>query len=159
MATEYNTNGLGTLQQYGTRTVDEKRGGIYASKTGVKTAEWTFDYDDLPVGGQSKLELSIPANASIVSTKLEIIAAFTSTSTLTDLLIGLEQADSTAIDVDGLFAGTESTEAAIAIVGNIIDGAGALVGKTVGAAAGELIVAGSVDDLLTGKARVLVEYI
>lgn len=151
--------GLGVLSNYGPREVDQKYGAVYASKNEVKRAEWVFDFDDLPGGGTTNLELSIPAGASIVSASMEVIAAFTSTSTTTDLTIGLEQADGTAIDVDGLISATDATQATIAVVGAIIPGTGALVGFTIGAAAGELVIAGTVDDLLTGKGRVIVEYV
>lgn len=153
-----NTAGRDVLAHYGVRTTDEKFGSLYTSKNEVKRAEWIFDYNDLPDAGATNLELSIPALATIVSAKLDIITAFTSTSTTSDLLIGLQQADGTEIDNDGLVAAAEATQTAIAIVGNLITGAGALIGLTVGAAAGELTIAPSVDDLLTGKGRVIVEY-
>lgn len=158
MSTEYNTNGLGNLQQYGEREVDEKRGGLFASKNNVKTAEWVFDYDDLPTYSLSELEQSIPANATIVSAKLRVLTAFTSTSTTTDLVVGLYQADSTVIDADGLLTAVNLDQAAIAVVGGLVTGTGALVSTTIGAAAGELVVAPTVDDLLTGRAVVTVEY-
>jgi hypothetical protein len=154
-----NTSGRNVLDHYGPRTTTGKFGGVYGSKEPVKTAEWKFDYNDLPGGGVTSLETQIPANARIISAKLEIITAFTSTSTTTDLLIGLEQGDGTAIDVDGLISAAEATQTAIATAGNVIDGAGTLVGATIGAAAGELVVAPNVDDLLTGRGRVLVEYL
>ena len=144
-------------KNYGTRTTEQKYGGRNIQDL-IKTAVWTFDYDDLPVGGASNQDQSIPANSTIVSARLRIVTGFTSTSTTSDLLIGLEQGDGTDIDVDGLVAAAEATQTAIATAGNIITGAGALVGTTIGAAAGELIVAPSVDDLLTGRAELIVEY-
>lgn len=154
-----NTSGRNVLSHYGTRELDKKFGGVYGTKDAVKTAEWIFDYDDLPVGGTDSMSVSIPANARIVSAKFEVITAFTSTSTTTDLTVGLEQADGTAIDADGLLSATDLTQTVIADVGSLTTGTGALVGDTIGAAAGELVVAPNVDDLLTGRARVLVEYI
>lgn len=154
-----NSAGLGVLSNYGPRAVEEKYGGVYISNDEVKRAQWIFDYDDLPVGSTSGLELSIPAGASIVSAKMEVVEAFTSTSTLTDLLIGLEQADGTDIDLDGLIQAAQATQTAIGTVGNIVVGAGALVNASIGAAAGELIVTASAADLLTGKGRVIVEYV
>ena len=154
-----NTAGRNVLDHYGPRTTTGKFGGVYGSKDPIKTIEWTFDYDDLPGGGTTSLESQIPANASIVSAKMEIITAFTSTSTTTDLTVGLEEGDGSAIDVDGLLSATDATQTTIATAGNIISGTGALVGATIGAAAGELVVAPNVADLLTGKARVIVEYL
>lgn len=144
---------------YGPRDVNEKYGGVYTTKDEVKKAVWTFDYDDLPVGGSTNFEQVIPANATIVSANFEVITAFTSTSTTSDLVVGCEQSDGTDIDLDGFLAATELTQATIAVVGARYVGAGALVGLTIGTAAGELYVAPTVDDLLTGKARVTVEYI
>lgn len=150
----------GVTVHYGVRNTNEKFGGQYGSKDEVKRAEWTFDYDDLPAGGDGgNLALAIPANSTIVSAKMYILTGFTSTSTTTDLTVGLEQDDGTVIDADGLIAATEATQTAIATAGNAITGAGALVGVTVGSAAGELVVAPTVADLLTGKARVVVEYV
>jgi len=155
-----NTSGRGVLSHYGPRPIsDKKYGGSYGTKDAVKKAEWVFDYDDLPVGSTSELALSIPANAMIVSARFEVITGFTSTSTTSDLLIGLEQADGTDIDLDGLLSATDLTQTVIANVGSLTVGSGALVGDTIGAAAGQLYVAPSVADLLTGKARVLVEYV
>lgn len=149
----------GVAVHYGRRETTGKYGRL-GNETGVvKTAEWVFDYDDLPDADTTKLGVSIPAYAKIVSAKLEILTAFTSTSTTTDLTVGLQQADGTEVDNDGLLAATDATQTAIATRGNFITGAGALVGTDIGAAAGELVVAPSVDDLLTGKARVIVEYV
>ena len=64
-----------------------------------------------------------------------------------------------AIDADGLVSASEATQTAIGTAGNVVTGAGALVGKTSGATAGEVVVAPTVDDLLTGKARLVVEYV
>ena len=149
----------GVNVHYGARDVDQKYGGEISTKGVVKQAVWTFDYDDLPDASTSSNEIVIPAYAKIVSAKLEILTGFTSTSTTTDLTIGLQQADGTEIDNDGLVTAANATQTTIATRGNLITGSGALVGTDIGAAAGELTVAPSVDDLLTGKARVIVEYI
>lgn len=156
------TNGLGVLTHYGVRTVNQKTGGEICDEV-IKTVQWTFSYNDLPTGAATGLGYSIPANSTILSAKLQIIDAFTSTSTTTDLLVGLEQADGTDIDLDGLITAAQATQTTIAVVNSVIDGASgtpaALVGTTIGAAAGELIVTSSAADLLTGKARLIVQYI
>lgn len=56
-------------------------------------------------------------------------------------------------------AATDATQTTIATAGNVITGAGALVGKSIGSAAGELVVAPNVADLLTGAATLVVEYV
>ena len=49
--------------------------------------------------------------------------------------------------------------ALIAADGDVVNGTGALVGKSIGANPGQLIVDKSADDLLTGKARCVVEFV
>lgn len=148
----------GVANHYGVRNTDGKFGGQLISNGEVKKVEWNIVYNDLPVAGTNNLQYSIPANSTIVSAKLYVGTAWTSTSTTTDLLIGLEQADGTDIDVDGFVSAADATQTTIAIANSVITGTGALVGKTIGAAAGELIVAGSAADLLTGTAKLVVEY-
>jgi len=153
----------GVNSHYGARPVEEKYGGSYTSKDQKKIATWIFDATDLPTGSTTNSEVSIPANATIVSAHFEVITAFTSTSTTTDLLVGLVQSSGTEIDYDGLLTAAHLTQATIQVVGARYSGAdgtaGALVGFTIGTAAGELSVTGSDTDLLTGKARIVVEYI
>ena len=149
----------GVAVHYGPRGTEGKYGRQGVEDGRTKSCEWIFDFDDLPVGQTQTLGASIPANASIVSATLEVLTPFTSTSTTSDLLIGLEEGDSTAIDVDGLISATDATQATIAVDGALIPGTGALVGFTIGAEIGKLIVAPSVDDLTAGKGRVIVEYI
>lgn len=157
-----NATGLGVLTHYGVRVVDSKFGGEQCDEV-IKTVQWTFSYNDLPTGATNHLGYSIPANSTILSAKLQIIDAFTSTSTTTDLTCGLEQADGTDIDVDGFITAAQATQTTIAVVNTIIDGAsgtpGTLIGNTIGTAAGELLVQSSAADLLTGKARLIVQYI
>ena len=149
----------GVANHYGTRTTKNKYGGQESTKMGVvKSAEWHFTYDDLPAALDSNLPQVIPANASIVSATLYVDEAFTSTSTTTDLTVGLEQKDGTDIDIDGLLTAANATQTTIGTAGNVIAGTGALVGVSVGANPGQLIVDSSADDLLTGKARCVVEF-
>ncbi|UOF80645.1 hypothetical protein [Caudoviricetes sp.] len=152
----------GVLNHYGVRTTNQKFGGA-ADDDIIKTVQWTFSYNDLPAGATSNLGYSIPANSTILSAKLQIIDAFTSTSTTTDLNAGLEQADGTDISVSGFITAAQATQTAIAVVNSVIDGASgtpaALIGTTIGTAAGELVVQSSAADLLTGKARLIVQYI
>lgn len=150
----------GVANHYGVRTTTGKYGGQESTCKGiVKSAIWDFDYNTLPAAGTNNLQYVIPANATIVSAKLVVDTAFTSTSTTTDLVIGLYTGAGVAIDADGLIAAAQATQTAIGTAGNVVTGAGDLVGKTIGADAGELVVAGTVDDLLTGSGRIIVEYI
>jgi hypothetical protein len=160
----------GVQVHYGVREINGKFGGVLGTKDGLRTAEWVFDYDDLPAGGTGAIQCVIPAYAKIMDCYLEVLTAFTGSGGVFD--IGLEQADGTEIDDNGLFSGLAL--ASIDARGDIVKANGALapslvsttVGEAVvptavdiGAAAGELKVAGSDTDLLTGAGRVVVEYI
>lgn len=152
------------LNHYGARNTNLKFGGRSLDVEGrQQKAIWRFNYNDLPAGATNNLGISLPANCTIISAKLNIITAFTSTSTTTDLTVGLEQADGTDIDLDGLITAAQATQTTIAVAGSIIDGASgtpaALVGFTIGAAAGELVVTPSVADLTAGRAEMIVEYL
>lgn len=148
---------------YGPRDTNSKFGGELSTKGVIKQVVWTFNYNDLPAGASSNLGQSIPAYAKIVNAYMEILTGFTSTSTTTDLTVGLEQAGGTDIDLDGLITAAQATQTTIATRGNFINGSSgtpaALIGASIGATAGELVVTPSVDDLTAGKARVVVEYI
>jgi hypothetical protein len=150
----------GVANYYGVRTTNGKFGGQQSTKEGVvKSAIWDFDYNDLPNYGSGALHFQLPANATIVSATLYVDVAFTSTSTTTDLDVGLYTAAGVAIDADGLITAANATQTAIGTAGNVITGSGALVGKTIGSSAGELVVAPTVADLLTGAGRIVVEYV
>jgi len=148
----------GVLNHYGVRTTNQKFGGITCPEL-VKTAVWVFNYNDLPDAATDNLGLSIPAYSKILSARFEVLTAFTSTSTTTDLDVGLQTSAGVEIDNDGLLTAAVLTQTAIATRGNFYTGAGALVGASIGANAGELVVTPTANDLLTGKARVIVEYI
>lgn len=150
----------GVTKNYGTRETEGKYGSRVCEDALIKTAIWTFDYDDLPSNGSTNQEQVIPAGSTIVSAKMRIVTAFTSTSTTTDMTVGLRTSGASGedIDDDGLITAANATQTTIATAGNLITGTGALVGVSVGASAGELYVAPNVDDLLTGRAEVIVEY-
>ncbi len=147
------------LQSYGVRTTNQKYGGNIDDDL-VKWAVWTFDYNALPTYGTDNLEFSIPANARIIDARFEVITAFTSTSTTTDLLVGLSTSAGASLGTEAILAATDLTQTTIATAGNVITAAGGtLVGKTIGTTAGELSVTSSAADLLTGRGRVIVRYI
>ena len=150
----------GVLNHYGVRTTSGKFGAQQSTKEGiVKSAVWDFDYTDLPAAGTNGLQFVIPANATIVSAVLYVDVAFTSTSTTTDLAIGLATSAGAEIDLDGLVTAANATQTTIAVENSVITGSGALVGKGIGAAAGELVVTPTASDLLTGKGRIVVQYV
>jgi hypothetical protein len=149
----------GVAVNYGTRETTGQYGAAVNSSDTIRKAQWDFAYNTLPDNGANNLQFVIPANSTIVSARLIIDEAFTSTSTTTDLTIGLQTSGGTEIDNDGLVTAANATQTTIAVANAIITGSGALVGVGIGATAGELVVTPTVDDLLTGKARVIVEYI
>lgn len=152
------------LNHFGPRKTNQKYGGKSLDGDGRRQiARWRFNYDDLPAGATNNLGLTIPANSTILSAKLNIITAFTSTSTTTDLTIGLEKSDGTDIDTDGLITAAQATQTTIAVANSIIDGASgtaaALIGTTIGTDDAELVVTPSVADLTAGRAEMIVEYL
>ncbi len=149
----------GVAQNYGVRTTTGRYGAAQNSSDVVRKAIWDFTYNTLPTAGTNALHFVIPANATIVSAQLVIDTAFTSTSTTTDLTVGLQTSAGSEIDNDGLVTASNADQTAIAVANSVITGSGALVGKGIGATAGELVVASSAADLLTGAGRVIVEYI
>lgn len=144
-----NTAGINVLNHYGPRGKDAKWGGQAKSTGQVKRAEWQFDYSDLPTYGSTNLQFTIPANATIVSSKWITGTAWAGG---TSLNVGLYQGNGTVIDADGLDAAITPTTA-----GAVIDGDGALVGASIGANAGELTVAAT-GTYTAGTATVIVEY-
>lgn len=146
-------------KNFGSRVTNMKYGGNISDKL-YRKAVWDFNYNDLPTNGATNQELVIPAGSTIVSARFRVISAFTSTSTSTDLTVGLRSKNAVGedIDDDGLLTAANLTQATIAVVGSVITGTGALVGFTSGATDGELYVAPTVADLLTGRAQVIVEY-
>ena len=121
----------GVANYYGVRTTNGKFGAEGEDDL-YKWAVWDFDYNDLPTYGSNNLQHVIPANATIVSAELIVDVAFTSTSTTTDLDVGLYTAAGAAIAASGLISASEATQTAIGTAGNVVTGAGSLIGKTIG---------------------------
>jgi len=81
-----NSAGRNVLAHYGTRSVDESHGGSTAGEDGIeRVVEYLFDYDDLPAYGATSLEHVLPAGARVTEATFDVLVAFTSTSTTTDL--------------------------------------------------------------------------
>lgn len=145
-------SGLGVRNHYGPRAIDEKFGGETTTSGNSKECEWIFTYDDLPTYGTGEMEVLIPANAFIKEARIEVLEAMTGTTgTLT---LGFHEQDGTAIDADGIDAAVaQATLVANAWV--VCDGA--LVGASIGSAAGQLV-ATTGGTVTGGKFRVIVEY-
>ena len=137
---------------YGERAVSEKFGGQVSTSGKTKEMSWTFSYDDLPSYGQGKMEVAIPANAIIKAAYIKVKTAFAGG---TSYNFDLYEADGTVIDADGIDSGV--------LVAALSDNAwivcdGALVGATIGSAAGQLTIAAT-GTFTAGEAEVFVEYI
>jgi len=167
-----NTSGRSVLTNYGTRPTDTQYGGETAGESGIlRVAEFVFDYDELPgynaadatapTVNTTSLAQVIPAGAIITSASFEVITAFTSTSTTSDLLVGIMDDDggTTISDLDGLFTAAELTQTVIAVAGGrTVSAAGAVLNTRL-AEAVQISVSPNVDDLLTGRAKLTVAYI
>ncbi len=154
-----NNTGTGSVAHYGPRTTNESFGGSLTNRAGKTTVVYEFDYDDLPSAASIDLDHVYPAGAIILAARFVVITGFTSTSTDTDLTVGIADADggSNVTDVDGIFTATELTQTVIAAAGLTV----AAAGDNIGTAEDEamvLTVTPTVDDLLTGKARIEVDY-
>ena len=151
---EYNQ---GALKHYGPYTEEEQYGAVTRVAGVVKQIVQPITYDNLPAGSTNDQTVPvIPANSFIVSARTYEEVAFDSTSGTTTLDLGLEQADGTDIDLDGLaadFATADDSSAGWTV------GAGALVGDTVGANDAQIVVTPSVSDLTAGKGYAIIEYI
>ena len=142
----------GVASHYEVRTSNNSLGGQESTKEGiVKSAEWSFSYDNLSATLNSNLAQTIPANASIVEAKLYVDTAWIGGTNLT---IGLYTPAGVEIDADGLVAATVT---ATLTANKVVTGAGALVGTTIGANAGQLVAA-TTGTYTAGTARVVVKF-
>lgn len=153
MTVEYHN---GARQHYGPYEVEDKYGAVTRVAGVVKQIVQPISYGDLPAATEDDaIAPVIPANSFIVSARVYEETAFNSTSGTTTVDVGLQETDGTEIDNDGLVVG-------ITADGSGADwtvGAGALVGATIGANPGQVVVTPSVSDLIAGKAYAIVEYI
>jgi hypothetical protein len=145
----------GVAVHYGPRSTTGKYGRAGNDTGLVKTAEWTFNYNDLPVASDDTLGVSLPAYAKIVAARLEVLTPFAGG---TSYNIGLYTSAGVAIDADGIDAAVAT--AAIDARGDVVVCDGALVNGvlSIGDTAGKLTVAAT-GTYTAGKARLVVEYV
>jgi hypothetical protein len=144
----------GVVQHYGPRTTREDFGGRIVQDY-IKTVRWEFSFNRLPAPGTTNIEQVIPAHSSILTARLVVKTAFAGGTSYT---VGLQQADGTEIDNDGLLTAATLGVAALTPRGKTIVGTGALVGTTIGANKGELVVVSS-GTFTAGRAEIIVEYV
>lgn len=156
----YNEDGL--IQRFRSNEASERLGSV-KDFGAYKQLVVDFDYANLPTyttdrdndgtnDGFNGGDVGIDANASIVSAKLIVGTAFVGG---TSYNIGLYEEDGTVIDADGIDAAVAT---AALTAGTVIDCDGALVGETVGAAKGHLVVAAT-GTFTAGTAKLVIEYV
>lgn len=140
---------------YGAREIEDVLGSKYAGSDGINVLSHTFSFDDLPVASLDEANLGLPANCYIESVSLRVITAFAGG---TSYLIGLEEADGSTIDADGI-SGTALVLTEMDAVGDNVACTGALVGLLVGigTAAGKVVVA-ETGTYTAGKAVLEIKY-
>lgn len=158
MGVEYTSAG-GVRKYYGPRDVESKAVAKESSFGELQEVTVEFDYDTLPAptnDGKDAVNNYIPANSLMVAAYLYTSVDFDSTSSTTTIDVGLQKADGTAIDADGI-----DVEVITADGGNVgwVVNDGDLVGASVGADNAYIAVTGSADDLTAGKAKLVVQYI
>lgn len=154
------TAGRGGVQvNYGTRKVDQSHGGETVGEDGIeRVLEYIFDYDELPAYGATSLEAVIPKGARITSATFDVITAFVSASTTTDLDVGLWQDDNGATyDLDGLLTPAQLTQT---VIGTLVrtTGTGAVINGVPLTEACQVYVTPTAADLTAGRARLVVTY-
>ena len=142
----------GVRNYYGPRVVEDLYGGEIKTVGVTRQLEWVFNWDDLPAAQSANAEaavLKIPAYAHVKSCTAYIIDALTGTSS--DLTAGITGT------LTGFITATEGDTLLVDADGDIVVGAGALIGTSIGAAAEELIV-GISGSPTSGKAKIVIEY-
>jgi hypothetical protein len=149
MTTEY----LNSVRNYyGPRGTEDLYGAEVKTMGLIRQLEWTFNWDDLPaaVSGDPAGVLKVPAYAYVKSCVAYIEDALTGTSS--DLTAGITGT------LTGFITATEGDTLLVDADGDIVVGAGALIGTSIGAAAEELIV-GISGSPTSGRAKIVIEYI
>jgi len=144
---------------YGVRDIDDGFGSSPKTEGLYRQAEWTFDFDELPVADAGAMALTIPDNAIIKDCYFQTIEAFVGG---TSFDIGFEESDGTDIDLDGLFdlLAIADTNVVGETVSSRIHGgvnSGALLDVAITEPAQLSVVA--TGTYTAGRARVIVEYI
>ena len=65
----------GVTKNYGPRKTDQRYGGRVDDDL-IKTAIWTFSYDDLPVASTNKLTFTLPIGSVPIEAYFQVLTAF-----------------------------------------------------------------------------------
>jgi len=122
----------GTLSHYGQRKVNQTFGGVVTTSGHTRLAKHVIDLAEIVTGAPStsnvlasgathNMAVSIPAYSRIKSCTISVVEALATTggsaAASASLTVGLEQADGTDIDLDGLL---DATDGALTIASNDI---------------------------------------
>ena len=156
-------------KNFGVRKTDQKYGGRIQNDR-IKTAIWTFSYDDLPVASTNKLTFSIPSGSIILEAYFNVLTAFTGgTSYDIDLVDSASTAIGTGKDklwdalilaeIDSSLVGTSvlSSTHTGTNSGNVLAGLAAGAEHKL-ASAGQLLVVAT-GTFTAGVAEVIIQYI
>lgn len=143
----------GVPNQFGLREVEKKLPYFVPSDGLVKTLVYPFFYDDLPVVNANDVGCQlIPANSLIESAYIYIESDMAGG---TSMNFGLYESDGTVIDADGIDAAV--AEASME-TGDWIVCDGALIGASIGTAAGQLVIAAT-GTFTAGYGKVIINFI
>ena len=149
---------------YGTRGTDLKFGSKIGSVGQIKTAQWVFDWDDLPVAAATnQMVQTIPSGSYIIEAYFSVITAFAGG---TDYNIDLQELDGTAIGTGTdkmwdalLLTDIDASEVLTAMKSSTHTGtnSGNIIG-TVTDAVGQLEVIAN-GAFTAGRGRIILEYL
>lgn len=143
----------GVRNWYGPRGAEDKLPGEIKTEGMERTIYYDFAYDDLPTeSADGAMSLEIPADALITGATIHVKTAAAGG---TSYNFGLYQSDGTVIDADGIDAAV-ATAALTEDAWIVCDGA--LVGASIGAAAGQLRVAAT-GTFTAGEYRLQIDYV
>ena len=135
----------GVAAHYGPRETDNSHGGQESTKMGViKTAEWDFNFDNLPAVLDSNLPQTIPGKASVINVTIYVDEDWTGATAMSVSLV--EKDGTVAADAVAGASNLDEGDVTTADVGEkVSDNPVQLVVSTTGTAT-------------AGKARVVVNY-
>lgn len=155
----------GTQTHYGPRVTDLKFGALISSRGQLKSAAWTFDWDDLPVNSTTDEKVFlIPAGAMIIEAHFAVITAF---ATQTGFNIDIVETDGTTqgTGTDRLWdlltaVETDASEVPAAMKSSTHGGtnSGTAIGTKL-TTAGQLLVVDTAANGTAGRARIIVDYL
>lgn len=119
----------GVRNYYGPRTTEDLYGAEIKTSGNVRQLEWVFNYDDLPANQASGASILIPANSIIKAFTVYVITGLVGTVPV--FTAGTEDVAGAGADPNGFVTLTEGASGLLDAAGDIVNGAGALVGALI----------------------------